>query len=266
MGIRETRTDAASLGPDAIPVLIRHVPDGRPKRAVLMVHGMRGSAPWLAGRLPLDECPQLLRVYVALPWLRDPGREKLREMGRDDPVRRIFAPVVRDGVRELGAVADAVLARGDVIGDGFGLYGFSIGGLVALLGALADPRATAVAVTGTVPNFGYLRAMLPAYDWAQPGLAGELAPLDALPRAGELAPRALLVQHGTADTDADPKYMRAFAEAARPSYAGQPERFRYQLYEGVKHDLAEADTEAGRAELERLRRDVAAWFAAHLAV
>ncbi len=264
MAASAARTDTVSIGPSGIPALVRHEAGGRPKRAVFLVHGMRGSAPWLAGRLPLDDCPELLRVYIALPWLRDPGREALREMGRDDPVRRVFAPVVRDGVRELAEVVDAVLARGDVVGDRCGLYGFSIGGLVALLGALADARAAAVAVTGTVPNFGYLREMLRQYDWTQPGLDEELASLDALRRVGEFAPRALLVQHGTADADADPKFMRAFAEAVRPSYAGEPDRFRYELYEGVKHDLAEADTEQGRAELSRLRRDVAAWFSRQL--
>jgi hypothetical protein len=102
----QARTDSVSLGPAGIPTLIRHVPDGRAKRAVFFVHGMRGSAPWLAGRLALDQCPQLLRVYVALPWLRDPGREALRALGRDDPVRRVYAAVVRDGVRELGAVTE----------------------------------------------------------------------------------------------------------------------------------------------------------------
>jgi dienelactone hydrolase len=260
----EARTDAVALGPDAIPALIRHVPDGRPKHAVFLIHGMRGSAPWLAGRLPLDECPGLLRVYVALPWLRDPGREALREVGRDDPVRKIFAAVVADGVRELSTVVDAVLARGDVAGDAYGLYGFSIGGLVALLGALADPRAAAVAVTGTVPNLDYLRDMLKGYDWTQPGLATVTEPLDALRRAADFFPRALLVQHGTADNEADPRHMRAFVDAVRPTYAAQPQRLRYALYEGIKHDLVEADTDIGRANLPRLRGEIGAWLTAHL--
>jgi hypothetical protein len=135
---------------------------------------------------------------------------------------------------------------------------------VALLGALGDRRAAAVAVTGTVPNLDYLRPLLTNYDWAQPGLAELAAGLDALRRVAEFYPRALLVQHGTADAEADPRYMRAFAEAARPSYAARPERFRYELYEGVRHDLEDADTERGRAELSRLRRDIAGWFTRHL--
>ena len=253
----EARTDAVALGPDAIPALIRHVPDGRRKHAVFLIHGMRGSAPWLLGRLALNECPSLLRVYVALPWLRDPGREAMAERSREDPVRQFFAPVVADGVRELATVVDGVLARDDVGGEAYGLYGFSIGGLVALLGSLADPRAAVVAVTGTVPSFEYLRERYTVAD----EVAG---PLDALRRAAEFQPRALMVQHGTADTEAHPRFMAAFADAVRPTYAAQPDKFRYELYRGVRHDLAEADTDEGRAELARLRGDVGRWFTGHL--
>lgn len=258
------RIDAVGLGERGIPALIRHVPDGSLKRAVFLVHGMRGSAPWLAARLPLDDCPDLVRVYVALPWLREPGRDKLRQIGRADPVRRIYAAVVADGVRELGEAIAAVLGRPDVRADALGLYGFSIGGLVALLGALREPRAAAVVVTATVPNLDYLRDVLPDYDWSQPGLSAVTEPLDALRRAADFFPRALLVQHGTADTLAHPRHMRSFAQAVRPSYGERPEQFRCTLYDGVKHDLREADSPTGLRELARLRGDVSGWFQRYL--
>jgi len=121
--------------------------------------------------------------------------------------------------------------------------GHSLGGWAALLAAAGDPRLRAVAALAAAVDIGAIGlgpaeierefsrflAVTPEEFLAQLGEAA--ARLDPLAAAAAIAPRPLLVVHGTADRWVPVAQARRLARQAR-----QP--FRYEEIEGAGHDFA----------------------------
>ena len=121
--------------------------------------------------------------------------------------------------------------------------GHSLGGWAALLAAARDPRLRAVAVCAAAVDIGALDvspaeiereftrflAVTPAEFRRQREEAA--ARLDPLAAAAAIAPRPLLVVHGTADSWVPVAQARQLAGRAR-----QP--FRYEEIDGAGHDFA----------------------------
>lgn len=123
------------------------------------------------------------------------------------------------------------------------VVGHSLGGWAALLGAARDPRLRAVAACAAAAEIG-------ALDLGPDGIEREFtrflavtpqefgrqrdevaATLDPLAAAAAIAPRPLLVVHGTADRWVPVAQARRLAARAGPSV-------RYEEIDGAGHDFA----------------------------
>ena len=128
-----------------------------------------------------------------------------------------------------GWMADiaAVVAHLDAeVGSGVWLAGFGAGGALALVVAAGDTRVRGVATLGAplvlgakgpellaaARNLGMFRT--PGYPPDPARWLAELAALDPLEAARDLGGRALLVVHGTDDTEVPVFEARALADAA----------------------------------------------------
>ena len=103
------------------------------------------------------------------------------------------------GLRVMDAmrVVDYLQSRKDVDGDAIGVMGISGGGMHAFFSAAMDPRIRAAVISGYFCNWHHsILAMFHCTCNFVPGLLnlGELSDL-----AGLIAPRPLLVEHGTRD-------------------------------------------------------------------
>jgi uncharacterized protein len=122
------------------------------------------------------------------------------------------------------------------------VVGHSLGGWAAILAAARDPRLRGVAVCGAAVDLGaldwrpaeiereftrFLAVTLPDFRIQQE----EAARLDPLAAVAAIAPRPLLVVHGTADRWVPVEHARQLVERAH-----QP--FRYAEIDGAGHDFA----------------------------
>lgn len=236
-----------------VPVLARSEavgPSGRP--VVVVVHGMRTTAETLKTGWP-DVDDGLDRVYWRLPVLRE-GVEAMGRRRDSDPFRDLFAPVVSQSRAELAALIQALGPRP------IGLFGFSIGGLVALWGAADLAAVRAVVSVGAVPSLEYLVGFFPDYDWEAADVAAERARHDLSRQLELLAPKATCILHGEADTGASWSLM---AETASRLQAMDPERHPYELFPHVQHRLT-GETPEEEESLGRLRERASSFLRAEL--
>jgi uncharacterized protein len=166
-----------------------------PKPTVLLLHG----------------CPGLEKNLDLAVRLRDRGWNALLfhyrgcwgSAGRYD---------LRTIPRDVTAAVDYLVGQPRVDPGRIAVLGHSLGGWAALVTAAAEPRLQAVAVYGAAPRLGAVTELSPDQIEEQfirflattpEEFAGQLAvvaeQMDGLAAAAAIAPRPLLVVHGTAD-------------------------------------------------------------------
>jgi dipeptidyl aminopeptidase/acylaminoacyl peptidase len=166
-------------------------------------------------------------------------------------------------VQDVSSVLDALRARGLTLGCS-GVYGFSYGGAVALELSARDPRITAVVA---VASFSTLREVVNDYRhkylpaalsmipsaWFQGAVdeAGRIAQFDpdriAPLRAVSRSSAALLLIHGTADTQVPLRHSQALFGAATGNA-------RLVTVAGAEHAAMPGDSTGV------VRRETLAWF------
>jgi len=126
----------------------------------------------------------------------------------------------------LRAAIDYVARRPDVQTTRIGMYGFSLGGFIALQGAVADPRVGALATMAAPTDLmGHLpfeyESSGPAALWGATltirYLGGDAASPQPRETVGRFAPRPLLVMNGALDRVVSPEMARDLvARAGEP--------------------------------------------------
>ena len=207
------------------------------------------------------------KAYLGLPLVayRQPhgGVEEITRRQRSDYLLQLLDPALSDAVRNLAVVVSDLRKRLDLAPDApLGLFGFSAGGLAALL-ALADrpiPIAAAV-IVGAGPDAEAAvaaaeRAFGITYQWT-PAARVCAARLDFPARASNIAhgTPALLVIRGADDEAVPATGIERLHAALRPNYVQAPDRLRFETLTGVGHGLDD------RGKVAALADD---WLSEHL--
>lgn len=222
------------------------------ERVVIVIHGMSTTVETMKEGFPVVADGSLTKVYWRLPVLRE-GAEAVRLRRDTDLFRQLFLPVVQESRRELRDVIDAV---GEVP---VGLFGFSIGSLIALWGAVDNPSVEAVATVGGVSDLRYLQHYYPDYDWDQSDVTAALRATDVSTRMDALQAVPILMMHGVADTVARWEWVQDFADQlARCSQTAAVQRFSHVQHRLQGEDWAEVQ------QLSTIRRLADSWFTTHL--
>lgn len=222
------------------------------QRVVIVIHGMATTVETLKMGYPAPPDGTITKVYWRLPILRE-SAEAVRIRRDDDVFGELFAPIIEAARVELKDLIRE-LDRPSV-----GLFGFSIGSLIALWGAVENPAVKAVVAVGGVPSLQYLTHYYPTYPWAHPDVEARLTRLDVAAARGRLSETSTLICHGEADDVARWEWMRNFADdLVRDSNHAEVARFPH-----VRHRLTSDDPAEAR-ELIALRERADAWFVNHL--
>ena len=236
----------------------------------LAIRGARFFAP--GGRRPL------LIIMHGIPRAKpDPGdrtyRDLARAMAADGFMAVIFnfrgtgaseGDISLDGwFRDYQAVAALARSWPEADPSRLALLGFSAGGSVAIRAAATDPAVTAVAAVSSPAEYSFLTEVTPAAGWAKLfreiglirdlGFPASLADWEAefdkaapVRYVAGIAPRPLLIMHGTEDETIPVEHARTLYERAG---AGRE----LVLIPDGKHRLR-ADDRAVKAAREWLRK------------
>jgi alpha-beta hydrolase superfamily lysophospholipase len=235
-----------------IPHIVREGPPlDKADRVIVVIHGMSTTVDTLRTGYPATPESRLTKLYWRLPVLRD-GAESIRQRRAQDPFYRLFSAVIDESRAELSSL----LAQ---LNGPVGLFGFSIGSLIALFGALDNPQAAAVATMGGVPSLDYLQHYLPDYDWTNDAVKNRLNSYDLVPVAGRFAHTPVLLCHGELDDVAHWEWMAPFAQRLLAvSPLSRVEKFAH-----LQHRLA-GQTPDEQSELAALRALADDWFLEHV--
>jgi pimeloyl-ACP methyl ester carboxylesterase len=241
--------ELTSLG--GVPVLARGDVTADRRPVVIVLHGMSTTAEMLRAGWPEGPDDPWHRVYWRLPVLRE-GSDAVRARRDRDLLGELFYAVWREARRELGSLLAALSDRP------VGLFGFSIGGFLALWGAHDHPATVRAVVTvGGVPHLDYLRSFYPDYPWENAASREKLAEANLLSHVTALHPVPTYIVHGAADDVARWEWMAPLAEALQ---AADARRHPYRLWPLVQHRLIGASPDEER-QLTLLREATARWLA-----
>lgn len=288
-----------SLELAGVPIVVR--PPANPSlRAPLIVlwhgFGIPDSEQKLAEILPLEEV-QAWKAYLGLPLFgkRLPvgGTDEIMRRQLEDYVLRLLLPIIEQAMQELPNVVHALQVQlGINDKQGIGLFGFSAGGLTALLTLVESPLLITTAVlAGVTKNLmsavdNYERVVQASYPtlkeqfpWVEERYRwtaeSEIAKqrLDFVARASDIARRkptpAVLFVHGVQDEIFAISEVKELYAALAPYYeqADRADCLSMQTFEHLKHQL---DLEAAKnspdmqQDIAELQQVVAAWFSQHL--
>lgn len=222
------------------------------QRLVIVIHGMSTTVSTLRTAYPAPLDGSITKLYWHLPILRQ-GVEAVRERRNADVFRRLFASVIDESRAELSEIMVELGNRP------MGLFGFSIGGLLALWGAIDHSQVRAVVTIAGVPSLNYLPHYYPEYPWLDAVIQQQLASYDLVSQTQRLARLPVLVCHGDADEVAQWPWMQPFVE--------QLQQTNHQLevhkFPHVQHRLL-GDAPAESRELRLLLQSADDWFNRHL--
>ena len=290
-------SDIETLELAGVPLLLRP-PQNRDRPAPLIIFwhgfGSPNAEADIAEAFPLEEI-QAWKAYLGLPLFgkRSPGLEELMRRQLQDYVLQLLLPVIEPAVQELPKVVEALQRHCNVDADaGIGIFGFSAGGLAALL-ALTESNIPiqAAVFAGVTKDLAsavdtYERfmqnsyAMLkeqypwlqPTYSWAEESQKAKTR-LDFVNRAKEIVkgnpPPAILFVHGVQDEAFDVDDVETLYEALKVYYqANYPERLSIRLFEHLKHaiDLAANTSPEQREDIIEMEKAVAEWFGRYLSL
>jgi predicted esterase len=288
-----------SLELAGVPVLVR--PPANPSLSaplIVLWHGagIPGSEENLAEILPLEEV-QAWKAYLGLPLfgkrLPAGGTDEIMQRQLEDYVLRALLPTIEPAMQELPNVVRALQARFSINNrEGIGLFGWSVGGLTALLTLVESSLPIKVAVLAgvtkdlTVAVDNYERIVQGAYPtlkeqypwveqryrWTEESEAAKQR-LDFVARASEITQRqpmpAVLFVHGSQDEIFPVSKVEELYATLAPYYeqTNQVKRLSIQTFENLKHNI---DLEAAKSspemqqDIAELQQVVTAWFIQHL--
>ena len=291
-----------SLNLANVPVVV-HPPANLDNPAPLIVlwhgFGTPNSEEILAQTLPLKEVPAW-KAYLELPLfghlMKTGSHDELMRRQLEDYVLQLLLPTIEPAVQKLPEVVRALQAKLEIDEQaGIGLFGFSAGGLAALLALVESsvPITTAVlaGVTKDLASaietverttqqyYPMLKEQYPwveerhqHYHWTEASRVAKQR-LNFAARAAEIAQRqpipAILLVHAVQDEAYSLKDLETLYQAFALHYekAHQQERLSLKTFEHLKHHL---DLEAAKNEpqmqqdLIELQQLVATWFSCFL--
>lgn len=147
----------------------------------------------------------------------------LTHLGRTMAGLRLF-----DALRML----DLMEKMEEIQSDHIGVVGISCGGFIASLVAGVDPRIKAACISGFLNEFR--RSILAMHQSVDHFVAGLGKQIEMLDLAGLIAPRPLLMESGTRDTEFPIGASRRIVENLQELYGllGAPERFTADIFSG----------------------------------
>lgn len=279
-----------------VPLLLRS-PDNpnRPTPLILFWHGF-GSPNCeadVAEAFPLEQV-EAWKAYLGLPLFgqRSVGAEELMRRQFEDYVLQLLLPVIDQAMRELPSVVEGLRSRCDLDSNNpLGLFGFSAGGLAALLtlteSQLPIQATVLVGVTKDLSSavktyekftqsaYEMLKEQYPdlksEYVWSEESQAAKTR-LDFVIRSKEIAQRdplpAILLMHGVQYEAFDLKDAEVLHNALKAQYerTNSSERISMQVFQHLKHaiDLAANASPDQRADLIGMEKDAAEWIKQYL--
>jgi predicted esterase len=288
-----------SLELAGVPIVVR--PPANPSfKAPLIVlwhgAGMPNSEEKLAEILPLENV-QAWKAYLGLPMFgkRLPvgGTDEIMRRQLEDYVLQSLLPVIEPAMQELPNVVRALQARFSIDDrEEIGLFGFSVGGLTALLTLLENSLSITTAVlagvtkdlVSVVSNYERIvQATYPTikeqFPWIEKryrwSAKSEIAKqrLDFVARASEIQKRkptpAILFVHGSQDEIFPVSEAEELFAALVPYYkqTNQMKRLSMQTFKHLKHNLdleAAKDSPDMQQDIAELQKVVTTWFNQYL--
>ncbi len=282
-----------------VPMVIR--PPAHPTAPAPLIvlwhgYGIPDSEEVLAELLPLEQV-QAWKVYLGLPMfgkrLPSGGNDEMMRRQLEDYVLRLLLPIIEQAMQELPTVVQALASQFSInVKDGIGLFGFSIGGLAALLTLVESPLPIKTAVlAGVTKNLvaavdNYERAVQSAYPtlkeqfpWVEEHYRwtaeSELAKqrLDFVARASEITRRkplsAVLFVHGLQDEIFAVSEVEELYAALAPYYkkCDLTEYLSLKTFEHLKHQLdgkAAQNSPEMQQDITELKQVVTEWFSQYL--
>lgn len=233
-------------------VIVRGPALDRAERIVIVIHGMSTTVEMLEAGYPVPSDGSLTKIYWRLPILRE-GTQSLTVRRSEDIFLKLFASVVDAARAELNELL-ADLGKRPV-----GLFGFSIGSLIALWGAVDNPQVAALVTVGGVADLDYLEHYYPDYPWSDPAIQARRQSYAVSQQIDRLASIPALLMHGDSDEVARWEWVQGFAKALMVvSPKSRIQRFSY-----LKHRL-EGESPEELQDLMNLRKLADRWFCDHL--
>jgi uncharacterized protein len=160
-----------------------------------------------------------------------------------------FWKVILHSIEEAAILRDAAVAAGWSQPEQFGVAGHSMGGFVSS-GVLARfPWAQAAVLLNGCPCYvwadAHYRQTAGAFP-AAPGQVERLSQFDPEHLVARVAPKPLLMQHGSADTSVPVGGVKRFYDLAKPHYAAHPERLALTIVDRLDHYVTNHMMEAMR--------------------
>jgi dienelactone hydrolase len=191
----------------------------------------------------VQEGYMLVAFIAAHPPDPDPARRP-QWLFFDQRFAHSYVLGAQRAIADSKVVIDSLASRGDVDPAKIGWLGSSSTGIPGLAVATQGPRLAAiVAFVSTGAYRQWFDTWQPNGLWRGqtnslwPETEALLKQYDPILHAGMLFSTAVLMVSGGEDKVVDPKTARAFADAARPFYATDPDRLRLVVYEGFGHNL-----------------------------
>jgi len=288
-----------SLELAGVPVVVRPPANPRlPAPLIVLWHGagIPGSEESLAETLPLEKV-QAWKAYLGLPLFgkRLPvgGTDEIMQRQLENYVLRALLPTIEPAMQELPNVVRALQARFSINDqEGIGLFGWSVGGLTALLTLVESSLPIKVAVLAgvtkdlTVAVDNYERHVQNAYPtlkeqypwvekryrWTEESEVAKQR-LDFVSHASKITQRqpmpAILFAHGSQDDIFPVSKVEELYAALAPYYeqTNQVKRLSVQTFENLKHNI-DLETAENSPEMQQditeLQRIVAEWFSQYL--
>lgn len=285
-----------------IPMVVRPPANPYPSAPLILLwhgFGVPNSEEMLAEVLPLNEV-QAWKAYLGLPLfgrrLPPGGLDEIMRRQMEDYVLQLLLPSIEPAMQELPHVVQGLQAQFGIDEKaGLGLFGFSAGGMAALLTAVESSLAiTTMVLAGVTKDlvsavdtyersmkqyYPMLKEQFPRieerdieYHWSEASEAAKQR-LDFVARASKIVQRqpipAILFVHGLHDEAYPVKDVEALHTALIPYYeqAHQSERLCLRIFEHLGHQLdkdAAKQSPALNQDLASLQQVVSDWFNHHL--
>lgn len=267
----------------------RHTP------LVLFWHGFGsplGEAD-LAEAFPLEHV-EAWKAYLGLPLFgqRSVGAEDLMRRQMEDYVLQLLLPVVEQAMQELPKLVESLRSHCDLESNSpIGLFGFSAGGLAALLtlveshlpiqavvlaGVTKDLSATVATYERfTQSSYQMLKeqypGLKPEYEWSEESEAARTR-LDFVAHSKRISLRdplpAILFIHGAQDEAFNLDDVETLHNALKSQYQqiNHPERLSLTVFQHLRHaiDLASNPSPEQQADILEMERVIANWFRQYL--
>lgn len=278
-----------------VPLLLRPPANhDRHTPLILFWHGFgspNGEAD-IAEAFPLEHV-EAWKAYLGLPLFsqRSVDVEDLMRRQMEDYVLQLLLPVVEQAVQELPKVVKELRSHCDLASNSpLGLFGFSAGGLAALL-TLAESHLPiqAVVLAGVTKDLSAAVAtyerftqssyqmlkkqyprLKPEYEWSEESEVARTR-LDFVAHSKGIAQReplpAILFVHGAQDEAFNLNDMETLHDALKTQYQhNHPEKLSMMVFQHLRHaiDLASNSSSEQQADIVEMERVIADWFKQYL--